>query len=79
MTTHDIFDHLGSGAKHFLDAISYTVAIGVVVQILPPIAAGMSIIWLGMQMFAWLRRRAWRTDQEVREAAQAGLDELDKP
>lgn len=78
MTTHDILDHLGTGTKHFFDLLSYSVALGVVVQILPPLAAGLSIIWLGLQMFAWFRRKAWRTDQEVREAAQAMLDELDK-
>lgn len=64
MTTHDILDHLGTGAKHLLDIASYTVAIGVVVQILPPIAAAMSIVWLGLQMFAWFRRKAWQTDEE---------------
>lgn len=64
MTTHDLLDHLGTGAKYFLDALSYTVVFGVVVQLLPPIAAGMSILWLGMQMFAYFRRKAWQTDAE---------------
>jgi hypothetical protein len=78
MTTHDILDHLATFAKHLLDVISISVAIGAVVQLLPPLAAGLSAVWLLMQMFAWFRRKAWRTDQEIREAAQAGLDELDK-
>ena len=67
MTTHDLFDHLGSFAKHLLDALSYTVVLGVVVQLLPPIAAGMSIIWLSLQMFEWFRRKAWQTDKERAE------------
>ena len=64
MTNHDLFDHLGTGAKYLLDALSISVVIGAVVQILPPIAAGMSILWLGMQMFAYFRRKAWQTDKE---------------
>ena len=64
MTNHDIIDHLGTTAKYLLDALSISVVIGAVVQILPPIAAGMSILWLGMQMFAYFRRKAWQTDKE---------------
>lgn len=78
MTTHDILDHIGTGTKHLLDLLSVTVALGAVVQLLPPLAAGISIVWLSLQMFAWFRRKAWRTDREVREAAQEMLDELDK-
>lgn len=64
MTTHDILDHLGAGLKYLLDAVSISVVIGAVVQLLPPIAAGMSIVWLGLQMYAWFRRKAWLTDEE---------------
>ncbi len=45
MTTHDLLDHLSTGVRHFLDAISYTVALGVLVHILPVTAAAMSILW----------------------------------
>jgi xanthine/uracil permease len=64
MTTHDILDHLGTGFKYLLDALSISVVIGAVVQLLPPIAAGMSILWLGLQMFTWFRRKGWQTDEE---------------
>jgi hypothetical protein len=76
MTTHDFLDHIGTGTKHLLDLFSITVAIGAIVQILPPLAAGMTILWTGLQIYAWFRKKAWRA--EVKEAAQAGLDELDK-
>ena len=64
MTNHDIIEHISTGLKHLLDVLSYTVALGVIVQILPPIAAAMSIVWLGLQMFAYFRRKSWRTDEE---------------
>lgn len=64
MTTHDLLDHLGTGFKYALDALSISVVIGAVVQLLPPIAAGMSIIWLSIQIFTWFRRKGWQTDAE---------------
>lgn len=64
MTTHDLLDHLGTGFKHLLDVLSISVAVGAIVQILPPLAAAMSIVWLGLQMFAWFRRKGWQTDAE---------------
>jgi hypothetical protein len=27
---------------------------------LPPIASVFSIVWLGMQIFTWVRRKGWR-------------------
>lgn len=78
MTTHDILDHIGTGTKQLLDLAAAFIAIGTLVQYLPPAAAALSMVWLFMQMFAYLRRKAWRTDKEVREAARQMLDELDK-
>lgn len=65
MTQAELLDHIVAGTKHLLDALSYTLVIGAVVQILPPLAAAMSILWLGMQMFAYWRRKAWRTQREI--------------
>jgi hypothetical protein len=64
MTTHDLLDNLIIGVRHLLDVLSYTVALGVLVQILPVTAAAMSILWLGIQMFTWFRRKGWQTDEE---------------
>lgn len=76
MTLHEFLDHLGTGTKHLLDLFSVTVAIGAVVQLLPPLAAAFTIAWTGLQIYGWFARKSWRA--EVKEAAQAGLDELDK-
>lgn len=64
MTTHDLLDHLSTGVRHLLDVLSYTVALGVLVQLIPPVAGTLSIIWLCLQMFAYFRRKAWLTDEE---------------
>lgn len=64
MTTHEFLDHIGDSARVLLDIVSYTLALGVLVQIIPVTAGAMSILWLGLQMFAWFRRKAWQTDAE---------------
>lgn len=52
-----IVSHLGEGTKHVLDTISVFAVIGTVAQILPPVAALFTIVWLGMQMFSWVETR----------------------
>jgi TctA family transporter len=79
MTHHEFFHHLIAFVKHALDLISITVTVGAIVNLLPPLAAAMSIAWLGLQTYAWFRRKAWMTDQEIREAAQAELDKKANP
>ena len=64
MTSNDLLGHIIIGVRHLLDVLSYTVALGVLVQILPVTAAAMSILWLGIQMFTWFRRKGWQTDEE---------------
>lgn len=73
-----LFHPLATALKHILDVISISVVVGTIVHALPPLAAGLSIVWLSLQMYTWWRRKSWRTDQEVREAAKAALEELDK-
>mgnify|MGYP003408768064 CR=1 FL=1 len=77
MTTHDILNHLGTGTRHLLDLLSATVAVGVIVQILPPLAATMTIIWTGLQIFGWFEARHKR-HTEIRKATADGLVELSK-
>jgi hypothetical protein len=64
MTLHDALDHLGTGTKHLLDALSATVAVGVIVQLIPPLAGIMTMIWTGMQMYGWIEARRKRQKAE---------------
>lgn len=43
--------------KHALDAASFLTAAAVLAKILPPIAALMSIIWLGIQIYEWYKKK----------------------
>ena len=60
MTLHDALDHLGTGTKHLLDALSAAVAAGVIVQLLPPLAAAMTILWTGLQIYGWFVAGKWK-------------------
>ena len=57
MTLHDALGHVGTGTKYTLDILSATVAVGVIVQVLPPLAALMTIIWTGLQIYGWFEQR----------------------
>lgn len=48
------FDRLSEHAKHALDAAAIATAFGTLVNMLPAIAAGLSIIWSAI--------RIWETD-----------------
>jgi hypothetical protein len=49
--------NIHEGVKHVMDAISYAVVVGVLAEVLPVIAATLSIIWLGMQMYDWIENK----------------------
>lgn len=55
-------DDLISFIKHVLDALSFATVIGALTQLLPPIAALMSIVWLGMQMYDRYKRQQNKED-----------------
>lgn len=50
-------NHLSDWMKHLLDAAAAAAAIGTIAQILPPIAALLSIVWLSLQIFGWIETR----------------------
>lgn len=77
MTLSEFLDHLSTTAKHALDLFSVTVAVGAIVNLLPPLAAGFTILWTGLQIYGWFETRRIR-HEAVREAALAGLAELEK-
>lgn len=64
MSLHDPFYNLNTSVKYFLDLASYAVAGGVIAQVLPVAATLLSVIWLGLQIFTWFRRKGWQTDAE---------------
>lgn len=68
MNLSEILDHIGTGTKHLLDLVAAFIAVGAFVQYLPPLAAGFTVVWCGLQIFGWIEAR-WK---------KRGLDELDK-
>ena len=57
MKPHHILDHLGEGAKHLLDLLSISVAVGTLVSLLPSLAALLTVVWTGLRIFDWIEAR----------------------
>lgn len=53
-------NNLPDSGKHALDALAALTVVGALADILPPMAAGLSIIWLTMQIFGWVEARMKR-------------------
>ena len=51
--------NLSDAAKHVVDGAAIGATIATIAGWLPPIAALMSIVWLGMQMYTWCASRKW--------------------
>lgn len=56
-------NHIPEGGRHALDALAAITVVGALADILPPIAAGLSIIWLTLQIFGWVEARMKKPPQ----------------
>lgn len=57
MKPHHILDSLGDGAKHLLDFLSISVAVGTLVSFLPSLAALLTVVWTGLRIYDWIEAR----------------------
>jgi hypothetical protein len=54
-----IGDHLTDGAKHLFDVLSIGLVLGTIVQALPAIAAGLSIVWTVIRIWETETVKRW--------------------
>lgn len=57
MTIHDILKAMGDNVKHIADATAAVAAFGAMVQILPPLASLLTIIWMSLRIYDWIEAR----------------------
>lgn len=57
MIIHDTFKAMGENVKHVADATAAVAAFGAMVQILPPLASLLTIIWMSLRIFDWVEAR----------------------
>lgn len=50
MSDHDIWKHVPEGIKHLLDALSIGTMLGTLFQMLPNIAALLTIVWTAIRI-----------------------------
>ena len=58
MTEH-FFDHISEPVKHILDALSIMTVLGTLVNILPAIAAILSIVWSVIRIYESKTFKSW--------------------
>ena len=51
MNDHDLWRHIPEGLKHLLDALSIGTMLGTLFQMLPNIAALLTIVWTAIRIF----------------------------
>jgi hypothetical protein len=56
---HEIWKHLPEGAKHLLDALSIGTMLGTLFQMLPNIAALLTILWTAIRIYETATVQRW--------------------
>jgi hypothetical protein len=48
---HGLWQHIPTGVKHLIDALSVATVLGTLTEMLPHIAAGLTIIWTAIRIY----------------------------
>lgn len=66
----DHFDRLTDGTKHLLDVASIATLLGSLVQLLPAVASGLTIVWTLIRIYetATVQRLLGRTGQSGKDS-----------
>jgi hypothetical protein len=56
---HDLWKHVPEGLKHLLDALSVGTMLGTLFQMLPNIAALITIIWTAIRIYETKTVQGW--------------------
>lgn len=59
MSEHDLWKHVPEGLKHLLDALSIGTMLGTLFQMLPNIAALITIIWTAIRIYETKTVQGW--------------------
>lgn len=59
MDEHDLWKHIPEGLKHLLDALSIGTMLGTLFQMLPNIAALITIIWTAIRIYETKTVQGW--------------------
>jgi len=59
MDEHDLWRHIPEGLKHLLDALSVGTMLGTLFQMLPNIAALITIVWTAIRIYETKTVQGW--------------------
>lgn len=69
----DTWDQIPTGLKHLIDALSITTLLGTLTQMLPHVAAGLTIIWTAIRILETETVRNLRAKYAKRRANRKAL------
>ena len=55
----DFFHELSEGIKHTMDALSIVTVVGTLMNLLPSVAAILTIVWTGIRIYETKTVQAW--------------------
>jgi len=61
----DIFDHISEPTKHIVDALSIMTVLGTLVDILPAVAAILSIVWSVIRIYESKTVQGWLGNKDA--------------
>jgi len=63
-------EHVSNTTKHVIDAASAITVVGTLTAWLPPIAAGLTIIWTLLRIYEWFEKRMKKIPTEDKEQSE---------
>jgi hypothetical protein len=57
MKIHTILNYLGDNVKHIADGAAALAAFGTLIQIHPPLASLLTIVWMSLRIYDWFEAR----------------------
>ena len=56
---NELWKHIPTGLKHLIDALSIGTLLGTLTQMLPHVAAGLTIIWTALRIYETATVQRW--------------------
>jgi hypothetical protein len=56
---NEMFDSIPDGVKHLIDFLSITTLLGTLAQMLPHVAASLTIVWTGLRIYETKTVQGW--------------------
>lgn len=67
MSARELWEHIPNGVKHLADLLSVATVLGTLLEMLPHIAAGLTIIWTAIRIYESATIQGWMAKRRGEE------------